>query len=188
MAVSKASLLLLMLNAASALVPNQPGRLSITKPSTSKKTTANAVAIPFPNVETSGAFGTTLAKEDQWIANLDYEGFGKEVAELGKRIQRQGGQDDVDHLNKIVGWRDAAAWVGIATMWLNPNPLTILALSTWTYASWTMIAHHTCHGGYNRVDAGKFNSRGFALGTVQRRVVDWPKHGMSNITVSIIIA
>lgn len=173
MAVSKASLLLLMLNAASALVPNQPGRLSITKPSTSKKTTANAVAIPFPNVETSGAFGTTLAKEDQWIANLDYEGFGKEVAELGKRIQRQGGQDDVDHLNKIVGWRDAAAWVGIATMWLNPNPLTILALSTWTYASWTMIAHHTCHGGYNRVDAGKFNSRGFALGTVQRRVVDW---------------
>ena len=173
MAVSKASLLLLMLNAASALVPNQPGRLSITKPSTSKKTTANAVAIPFPNVETSGAFGTTLAKEDQWIANLDYEGFGKEVAELGKRIQRQGGQDDVDHFNKIVGWRDAAAWVGIATMWLNPNPLTILALSTWTYASWTMIAHHTCHGGYNRVDAGKFNSRGFALGTVQRRVVDW---------------
>jgi hypothetical protein len=25
------------------------------------------------------------------------------------------------------------------------------ALSTWTYASWTMIAHHTCHGRYNRI-------------------------------------
>jgi fatty acid desaturase len=36
-----------------------------------------------------------------------------------------------------------------------------------------MIAHHTCHGGYNRVDAGKFHSRGFAVGSVWRRVQDW---------------
>jgi fatty acid desaturase len=35
-----------------------------------------------------------------------------------------------------------------------------------------MIAHHTCHGGYNRVDAGRFNSRGFGLGLVNR-FVDW---------------
>ena len=84
---------------------------------------------------------SVLSKEDEWIANLDYEGFGKEVAELGKRIQKQGGQADVEHLNKIVGWRDAAALVGLATMWMGPNPLTVLALSTWTYSSWTMIAH-----------------------------------------------
>ena len=58
-------------------------------------------------------------------------------------------------------------------MWLDPNPITVAALSTWTYASWTMVAHHTCHGGYNRVDAGKYNSRGFALGTVTRRIADW---------------
>ena len=58
-------------------------------------------------------------------------------------------------------------------MWLDPNPITIAALSTWTYASWTMVAHHTCHGGYNRVDAGKYNSRGFALGSVTRRIADW---------------
>ena len=36
-----------------------------------------------------------------------------------------------------------------------------------------MVAHHTCHGGYNRVEAGKFNSRKFALGTLKRRVGDW---------------
>jgi fatty acid desaturase len=70
-------------------------------------------------------------------------------------------------------WRDISAAVGIATMWMTPNPLTVAALSTWTYASWTMVAHHTCHGGYNRVDAGKFNSRGFALGNVVKRVQDW---------------
>jgi fatty acid desaturase len=58
-------------------------------------------------------------------------------------------------------------------MWAPPNPVTILALSTWTYASWAMIAHHTCHGGYNRVDAGKFNSRGFAIGSTIQRGKDW---------------
>lgn len=36
-----------------------------------------------------------------------------------------------------------------------------------------LAAHHTCHGGYNRVDAGKYNSRGFALGSVKRRIEDW---------------
>ena len=108
-----------------------------------------------------------------WVRNLDYEGFTKEVNALGKQLLKETGQADVDHLNKIVQWRNLAALVGVATMWLPPNPLAVAALSTWTYASWTMIAHHTCHGGYNRVDAGKFNSRGFALGTVVRRIQDW---------------
>ena len=82
------------------------------------------------------------------------------------------GEADVEHLEKIVGWRNIAAVVGLGTVWMAPNPLTVAALSTWTYASWTMIGHHVCHGGYNRVDAGKFNSRGFALGLVNR-CVDW---------------
>jgi Fatty acid desaturase len=36
-----------------------------------------------------------------------------------------------------------------------------------------MIGHHTCHGGYNRVDAGRFNSRGFAIGSVKNRIRDF---------------
>jgi hypothetical protein len=58
-------------------------------------------------------------------------------------------------------------------MWLTPNIISVVGLSMWTYTSWTMIAHHTCHGGYNRVEAGKYNSRVFALGGVKRRVEDW---------------
>ena len=137
--------------------------------------------------------------DNAWVANLDYEGFHKEVNDLGKKLLQETGEADVEHLNKILKWRDIAAAVGIATMWMTPNPLTVAALSTWTYASWTMVAHHTCHGvsesmccitdvlarftlltfhaqlvqGYNRVDAGKFNSRGFALGTVVKRIQDW---------------
>eukprot|EP00985_Skeletonema_marinoi_P008626 scaffold3945_cov134-Skeletonema_marinoi.AAC.4 len=114
-----------------------------------------------------------LDPQDAWIEQLDYAGFAKEVTALGKELQKNTGQADVDHLNKIVSWRNIAAAIGVSTMWMPPNPLTIIALSTWTYASWTMIAHHACHGGYNRVDAGKFNSRGFALGSVKKRIEDW---------------
>lgn len=116
---------------------------------------------------------SSLDERDQWIARLDYKSFGEEVAALGKELQTSGGQADVDHLDKIVGWRNIAAVIGLATVWLPPNPVSIVALSTWTYASWTMIAHHTCHGGYNRMNHSKYNSRGFAIGSLQRRVEDW---------------
>ena len=32
-------------------------------------------------------------------------------------------------------------------MWMSPNLLTVLALSLWTHSRWTMVAHHTIHGG-----------------------------------------
>ena len=32
-------------------------------------------------------------------------------------------------------------------LWMTPNPITILALSLWTHSRWTMVAHHTIHGG-----------------------------------------
>ena len=36
------------------------------------------------------------------------------------------------------------------------------------------MGHHACHGGYNRTDlSGRFSSRGFALGSLKRRVQDW---------------
>lgn len=107
---------------------------------------------------------------DAWIKQLDYEAFQKDVYQLGRKLQSEEGEEDVKHLGKIVNWRNIAAIVGVVTMGCTPNILTIAALSTWTYASWTMIAHHTCHGGYNRVEAGEFNSRGFALGIIQKRV------------------
>lgn len=155
-----------------ALTPLQPG-------SRASKTVAKAVAIPVPtstaDTERPSTDLTTsqLAPEDAWVANLDYEGFGKEVTALGKTLLAGGSQDDVDHLKKMVNWRNICAIIGMSMVWMAPNPLTVLALSTWTYASWTMIAHHTCHGGYNRVDAGGFNSRGFALGSVVQRTKDW---------------
>mmetsp|Transcript_4856 Transcript_4856/g.6647 ORF Transcript_4856/g.6647 Transcript_4856/m.6647 type:complete len:479 (-) Transcript_4856:91-1527(-) len=137
-------------------------------------TQPKAVSIPLEkNAPTWTSEVETVNERDSWVYNLDYDAFAKDVNDLGKKLLKETSEDDVEHLNKILSWRDNAALFGIATMWMGPNPLTIAALSTWTYASWTMVAHHTCHGGYNRVDAGKYNSRGFALGSIPRRVADW---------------
>lgn len=146
---------------------NTPGtKISGTTASPSK---SGAVSIPIDLTIPI----TTAGDRDAWVEKLDYTSFAKEVTDLGKKLQKSSGQEDVDHLQKILNWRNLACFLGVSTMWAIPNPLTIIALSTWTYASWTMIAHHTCHGGYNRVDAGKYNSRGFALGSVTKRVADW---------------
>eukprot|EP00980_Cylindrotheca_fusiformis_P005605 scaffold1184_cov132-Cylindrotheca_fusiformis.AAC.26 len=134
----------------------------------------NAVAVPLDTGMNSPgeAEKKSLDPEDEWVANLDYDAFAKDVTDLGKELLKETGDADVEHLYKIVNWRNIAALVGLSTVWLPVNPLTVAALSTWTYASWTMIAHHTCHGGYNRVDAGRFNSRGFGLGALNR-CIDW---------------
>ena len=152
------------------------GRPGSSPPAGISKKQAATIAADIPvittNIPTQRDDDTQLAPEDRWIAKLDYDAFAKDVTKLGKELLMETGDADVEHLNKIVSWRNFAAVLGMATVWMPVNPITILALSTWTYASWTMIAHHTCHGGYNRVDAGRFNSRGFGLGLVNR-VVDW---------------
>lgn len=121
-----------------------------------------------------GGEAGALRTEDQWIASMDLEGFGKEVHALGERLKAAQGEDDQKHLHKMVWWSRLCALVGLGTMWMGPNPLSVIALSLWTHSAWTMMGHHVCHGGYNRTDdTGRYSSRGFALGTLWRRVQDW---------------
>ena len=157
------------------LVVGKVSSATTTQPSVRRQ----AIAVPLdsgsptsPLLNENDDSASQLAPEDEWVGKLDYAAFGKEVSDLGKELLKDTGDDDVRHLEKIVQWRNIAAILGLATCWLPVNPIAVAALSTWTYSSWTMIAHHVCHGGYNRVDAGRFNSRGFGLGLVNR-FVDW---------------
>jgi Fatty acid desaturase len=173
------SVLVMLLIASTDALNICPRAFAIGTPSraTTSSLPVRMVALPLDLPMTEPYLGqemisSSLAPEDQWIANLDFDAFAKDVTALGKELLQDTGDADVEHLEKIVSWRNMAALIGLSTCWISPNPITIAALSTWTYASWTMIAHHTCHGGYNRVDAGRFNSRGFGLG-LANRVVDW---------------
>ena len=118
------------------------------------------------------AVGASLAPEDSWIAKTDLDAFQQDVTALGKQLADGQGPEDVDHLNKIIAWSNACCIVGLLSMWMYPNPITVFALSSWTLSRWTMIGHHICHGGYDKLKCGKSRFK-FAVGGLLARVTDW---------------
>lgn len=116
-----------------------------------------------------------LQKGDEWISSFDLKSFTEEIRALGDKLEQEQGDADVRHLNKIVGWSNLCAAVGLLTMGFGINLISIVALSTWTFSRWTMIAHHTCHGGYDRVhpNKGRWHRFKFAIGSTWRRIADW---------------
>lgn len=116
-----------------------------------------------------------LNKDDKWIAQVDYDAFAEDVRRLGEQLEKNQGEADVKHLNKMVGWSNTCAFLGLVTMGLGVNFFSIVMLSTWTFTRWTMIAHHTCHGGYDKCHPQKhrWNRFKFAIGSFWRRLNDW---------------
>merc|ERR1719461_1584959 len=110
-----------------------------------------------------------ISKEDEWVETLDLRAFRKDLKELGTALERQQGQEDVDHLNKMILWSNLCGVVGLCSMgFFGWNLITMVALSTWTTTRWTMIAHHICHP-----QKGRWNRFKFALGSMNRRICDW---------------
>jgi len=116
-----------------------------------------------------------LAKGDEWVKTFDLVEFTKEIKALGDKLESGQGPADVAHLNKMVGWSNLCAAVGFLTMGFSVNIVAIIGLSTWTFTRWTMVAHHTCHGGYDKChpDKGRWNRFKFAIGSFWRRFNDW---------------
>ena len=114
-----------------------------------------------------------LAPEDAWIGEMDHEGFKADVKELGKRLTEGQGPEDVAHLRKIIRWQRICQWVGALTMWYAINPISIFLLSVGTMARWAIVAHHICHGGFDKCSKGSYSRFKFGVGSVWRRCADW---------------
>jgi len=121
------------------------------------------------------ATSTKLQKEDEWLEKFDFEGFRAEIQALGKKLEAEQGPADVKHLNKIVMWSNMCAAIGLLTMGFGINPISIIGISTFTFSRWTMIAHHTCHGGYDKCHPNKdrWSRFKFGVGSLWRRLCDW---------------
>ncbi|KAJ8601692.1 hypothetical protein CTAYLR_003182 [Chrysophaeum taylorii] len=115
---------------------------------------------------------TVLSAEDKWIAEVDLVEFEKEVTALGQWLAKQQGPEDIAHLRKIIWWSRLCQYVGVATMWWRVNPISIFFLSLGTMTRWTIVAHHVCHGGFDKCGE-EFNRFTFGVGSMFRRVVDW---------------
>ncbi len=100
---------------------------------------------------------------------MDLDGLTRELNALGRELRQEGAEGDLAHLHKIARWGRLCTALGVATSWLAPNPISILALSTGRVSRWAMIGHHVAHRGYDRV--GGPRGKDFAEGP--RRLVDW---------------
>lgn len=118
---------------------------------------------------------TQLKPDEEWISNLDLRAFTEDIRELGKTLEKNQGPEDVAHLKKLVLWSNLLGLAGLMTMGLGVNLVSIIGLSTWTFTRWTMVAHHTCHGGYDRCHPNKkrWNKFKFGVGSFARRLMDW---------------
>jgi len=117
----------------------------------------------------------TLAKSDEWVKHLDFDAFTADVKKLGEDLKEQQGPADVHHLQKMVAWSNMCGLVGLVTMGFGVHLLPIIAMSTFTFTRWTMVAHHTCHGGYDSIHPNKsrWNRFKFAVGGTWNRMCDW---------------
>ena len=116
-----------------------------------------------------------LSAEDAWISKCDLDAFAADIKALGKTLAAQQGDADVRHLNKIVCWQRACTALGVATMAmpLGPlpfNPIAVWFLSLGVLTRWTIVAHHVCHGGFDKCDTGgRYHRFTFGVGSVYRR-------------------
>jgi len=116
---------------------------------------------------------TALAASDRWIDSLDHDGFKADIQQLGKALREQQGPEDVAHLKKIILWSRLCMLAGLATMWYRVNPLSIYCLSLGCMTRWAIVAHHVCHGGFDKCSGGAFNRFKFGVGSLYRRCADW---------------
>jgi len=116
-----------------------------------------------------------LAKCDEWIKEFNLDAFTEDIRRLGDELEKNQGDADVRHLRKMVLWSNLCGLVGLVTMGFGVGIIPIVAMSTFTFTRWTMIAHHTCHGGYDKCHPNKsrWNRFKFAVGGTWNRMCDW---------------
>ena len=107
------------------------------------------------------------------FAELDGEGFTRELDALRARVRAELGAEDLRHLRKIERWGRTCSALGWASSWVAPNPVSALLMAQGRTTRWAMVAHHVLHRGYDRVPGvpKSRTSQGFARGW--RRLLDW---------------
>ena len=105
-------------------------------------------------------------------SKIDLAGFGEDLEKLRSKIFSALGEEDFRHLKKIERLGRGFTFLGYATAWIFPNPLTAFCLSLGQFTRW-ILAHHILHRGYDKVPGipKRYTSSGFAKGW--RRFVDW---------------
>lgn len=92
---------------------------------------------------------------------------------IGKEARAATGPEDLAHYGRMARIGRLCTILGWATSWVAPNPISILLLSLGRFMRWTMVAHHTSHGGYRPFKEGRPALDPKQFGEGRRRLVDW---------------
>ncbi len=104
---------------------------------------------------------------------IDLKAFAADIDHLRIELKEDIGLKDLAHFKKIEMLVWFLALFGLATAWLGPNPISIMALAAASFARWTILSHHISHRGYENIPGApkRYNSKTYARGW--RRMVDW---------------
>ncbi len=106
------------------------------------------------------------------LNKLKISAFCNDLEKLKKETYESISYDDFLHLKKIEKRGRICSFLGLATAWIIPNPITAFLISFGHFTRW-LLAHHILHKGYNKVPniPKSYTSKVFARG--KNRFKDW---------------
>ena len=112
------------------------------------------------------------------FGDIDVDGFCAAIDRLKAEAHANIGPADLAHLRRIEGYGRVATFLGYATAWIIPNPLSAFLLSLGQFTRW-LLAHHILHRGYDRVPdvPRRYTSQVFARGWRRSTFVGRPCGG-----------
>ncbi len=104
--------------------------------------------------------------------HIDFDVFLADLEDIRREAVASLGPEDIAHLRKVEAIGRMGTFVGLATAWMGPNPISIAGLALGRGTRWIMM-HHIGHKGYDRVPdvPERYTSKVFARGA--RRFRDW---------------
>jgi fatty acid desaturase len=146
------------------------GNMRVRSSSRARSTKSRANSVKRKSTASKAEFSSG----DEWINTVDIEAFGKEMNVLKLELTEGQGDDDVAHYAFVRTLTEVFAVAGtIAMIFPYQWMIAPILLGIATTARWTMVGHHTLHGGYDFMNNKKFNRFNFASGTIWRRTIDW---------------
>jgi len=108
------------------------------------------------------------------VRSIDRNQLAEDIAAIHQQVKvKATPEDDLQHLKKMELWGRLCTWLGYATAWIIPNPVSAFLISQGIFTRWALITHPISHGGYDKVPGvpRRYTSKGFASGW--RRFLDW---------------
>jgi hypothetical protein len=106
--------------------------------------------------------------------SVNREQLAKDITAIHKQSLAETSIEDFKHLKKMERWGKACSFIGYASAWIIPNPISALLISQGSFTRWTQVGHPVIHRALDKVDGVQENytSKKFAQGW--RRFIDWP--------------